>query len=239
MALTDSAITSIKDMILGGQLRAGERLPPEKALAERLGLSRNSLREAVKSLSVMGVLDVRRGDGTYVTSLEPRLLLEAAGFVAELHDDRSLLEIFEVRRVLEAHSAACAARRATTSVVEGLAAELDSVAEDADVETLVEHDLRFHRAVADAAGNGYLSGLLDTLSPATVRARTWRGLGETGAVARTLAEHRSILEALRRGDPDVARAAMTLHIDGVQTWLAAAAGRTDESSTVSSHPQES
>ncbi|WP_256390256.1 GntR family transcriptional regulator, partial [Vibrio parahaemolyticus] len=70
-------------------------------MSERLGLSRNSLREAVKALDMMRVLDVRRGDGTYVTSLEPRLLLEAMTFVADLHQDGSVLEIFEVRRVLE------------------------------------------------------------------------------------------------------------------------------------------
>src|SRR5689334_20326844 len=101
MALTDEAIATIKEMIVAGELRPGQRLPPEKELGERLGLSRGSLREAVKSLEVIRVLDVRRGDGTYVTSLEPQLLLEALSFVVDLHQDASIVEIFEVRRVLE------------------------------------------------------------------------------------------------------------------------------------------
>ncbi|MES2866630.1 MAG: GntR family transcriptional regulator, partial [Actinomycetota bacterium] len=73
MAVTDEAIEKIKAMIVSGELSPGDRLPPEKELSERLGLSRNSMREAVKALEVIRVLDVRRGDGTYVTSLEPHL----------------------------------------------------------------------------------------------------------------------------------------------------------------------
>ncbi|HYS36647.1 MAG TPA: GntR family transcriptional regulator, partial [Pseudonocardiaceae bacterium] len=77
MAITDEAIEKIKEMIVTGALHPGDRLPREADLAERLGLSRNSLREAVKALSLIHVLDVRQGDGTYVTSLEPSVLLDA------------------------------------------------------------------------------------------------------------------------------------------------------------------
>src|SRR5215216_2002282 len=106
MALTDEAIEKIKAMILGGELRPGERLPKEAELAEHLGLSRNSLREAVRALSLIRVLDVRQGDGTYVTSLEPSLLLDALTFVVDLHQDRSVLALMEARRLLEADAAA-------------------------------------------------------------------------------------------------------------------------------------
>ena len=112
MAVTDEAILRIKEMIIAGELAPGDRLPPEKELSDRLGLSRSSLREAVKALEVIRVLDVRRGDGTYVTSLEPRLLLEAMSFVVDLHDDHSVLEIFAVRRILEPAAASLAAGRA-------------------------------------------------------------------------------------------------------------------------------
>src|SRR5690625_4801358 len=95
-------------MILSGELKPGSRLPPEKELSERLGLSRNSLREAVKALEVVRVLDVRRGDGTYVTSLEPGLLMEAVAFVVDLHHDDSVLDFLAVRRLLEPSAAALA-----------------------------------------------------------------------------------------------------------------------------------
>ena len=84
MALTDEAIERIKEMIVSGELRPGDRLPKEADLATRLGLSRNSLREAVRALSLVRVLDVRQGDGTYVTSLRPELLLDALDEEADI-----------------------------------------------------------------------------------------------------------------------------------------------------------
>ena len=83
-ALTDQAIAEIKNLIMSGEFVAGSRLPKEQDLAQRLGLSRNSLREAVRALSLIGVLEPRVGDGTYVTSLEPELLLTGMGFISDL-----------------------------------------------------------------------------------------------------------------------------------------------------------
>src|SRR5580658_1913842 len=91
VAVTDEAIEKIKAMIVSGTLRAGDRLPKEADLAAELGLSRNSLREAVKALSLVNILDVRQGDGTYVTSLEPTLLLEALSFIVDFHRDSTVL----------------------------------------------------------------------------------------------------------------------------------------------------
>jgi GntR family transcriptional regulator, transcriptional repressor for pyruvate dehydrogenase complex len=115
VAVTDEAILKIKAMIRSGELRPGDRLPPEKELSEALGLSRSSLREAVKALEVIRVLDVRRGDGTYVTSLTPDILLDAMSFVVDIHQDSSVLELFEVRRILEPAAATLAAPRATAA----------------------------------------------------------------------------------------------------------------------------
>src|SRR5690242_5977561 len=127
MALTDEAIEKIKEMIVSGDLRPGDRLPKEADLAERLGLSRNSLREAVKALSLINVLDVRQGDGTYVTSLEPRLLLDAMTFVVEFHRDDTVLEFFEVRRILEPAATAMAALAMTDRQVADLRALPDEL----------------------------------------------------------------------------------------------------------------
>ncbi|MET4134795.1 FadR/GntR family transcriptional regulator [Pseudarthrobacter sp. PvP090] len=219
MTVTDEAILKIKEMILDGRLTAGERLPPEKELSEQLGLSRSSLREAVKALEIIRVLDVRRGDGTYVTSLEPRLLSEAMAFIVDLHQDTSVLELFEVRRILEPAAASIAASRISADQLALLRASMATVREDTSVEELVSHDLEFHRIIAHASGNSYLASLLDGLSSGTVRARVWRGLTEERAVARTVDEHAAIVEALARGDGDLARALLTVHISGVETWL--------------------
>jgi GntR family transcriptional repressor for pyruvate dehydrogenase complex len=219
VAVTDEAIEKIKDMIVRGELGPGSRLPPEKDLAERLGLSRSSMREAVKALEVIRVLDVRRGDGTYVTSLEPKLLLEAISFVVDLHDDDSLLEIFAVRRVLESHATGLAAQQAGDDDVAALDAEISGVAPDTDIESLVEHDVRFHGAIARLAGNDYLASLLDSLTSQTVRARVWRGLTQAGVVERTLAEHRAILDAIADHDAELATSIAQVHIAGIERWL--------------------
>lgn len=82
--LTEAAIAQMREMIASGQLALGARLPPEAELAAQLGASRNTAREAVRALVTARVLDVRRGDGTYVTSLRPELLLEGLGAAVEL-----------------------------------------------------------------------------------------------------------------------------------------------------------
>jgi DNA-binding FadR family transcriptional regulator len=222
MAVTDEAILRIKEMIIAGDLAPGDRLPPEKELSERLGLSRSSLREAVKALEVIRVLDVRRGDGTYVTSLEPRLLLEAMSFVVDLHDDQSVLEIFAVRRILEPAASGLAARNADEEAVAQLREVVASVDQAADVESLVEHDLEFHRGIAEATGNTYLASLIDSLSSHTVRARIWRGITQENAVGRTLQEHHAILDAISAGDADLAEALTVVHVSGVEQWLRSA-----------------
>src|SRR3984957_17705155 len=113
MALTDEAIEKIKQMIISGRVRPGEKLPREADLAAELGLSRNSLREAVKALSLINVLDVRQGDGTYATSLAPSLLLEARIFISDINHIVDVLEFLEVRHILETSATGLAALRMT------------------------------------------------------------------------------------------------------------------------------
>ena len=110
-SVTDDAIDKIRERIVSGAWGAGDRLPKESELAAELGLSRNSLREAVRALSQLRVLEVRQGDGTYVSSLEPDLLLESTGFVSHLLLGETAVALSEVRRILEAAAAALAAAR--------------------------------------------------------------------------------------------------------------------------------
>lgn len=220
MALTDDAIEKIKAMIVSGELRPGDRLPPEKELAEHLGLSRNSLREAVKALEIIRVLDVRRGDGTYVTSLEPHLLLEAISFVIDMHDDDSLLELFAVRRMLESQAAGIAAQTASDEQSRALIDEVASIdADTVTVDDLVAHDVRFHSDIVRLTGNGYLLSLVESLSSRTIRARVWRGLTEQDAVERTISEHRAIAEAIAQHDSALATSLATAHVAGIERWL--------------------
>ncbi|MFF3342210.1 FadR/GntR family transcriptional regulator [Streptomyces flavidovirens] len=219
MAVTDEAIEKIKEMIVSGALRPGDRLPKESELAAELGLSRNSLREAVRALSLIRILDVRQGDGTYVTSLDPQLLLEAMSFVVDFHRDDTVLEFLAVRRILEPAATAMAAARLGEAELDELGAQLDALGSHPSVEELVASDLEFHRRIVQGSGNSVLCSLLDGLSGPTTRARVWRGLTQEDAVSRTLHEHRAILAALRDRDAEAAGSWATVHIASVEQWL--------------------
>ncbi|WP_329458645.1 FadR/GntR family transcriptional regulator [Streptomyces sp. NBC_01497] len=219
MAVTDEAIEKIKGMIVSGTLRPGDRLPKESELAADLGLSRNSLREAVRALALMRILDVRQGDGTYVTSLDPQLLLEALSFVVDFHRDDTVLEFLAVRRILEPAATAMASARITADELTALDGQLDALGAEPSVEELVASDLEFHRGIVRCSGNSVLVSLLDGLSGPTTRARIWRGLTQQDAVSRTLHEHRAILAALRDRDAEAARSWATVHIASVEMWL--------------------
>ena len=219
MAVTDEAIEKLKEMIVSGRLRPGDRLPREADLATSLGLSRSSLREAVRALALVRILDVRQGDGTYVSSLAADTLLDALSFIVEFHHDASVLELLEVRRILEPAASA----RAATLIDESALAHLEDIlgrsTVDSPVEDLVKNDLEFHRAIASASGNSVLASLIESLSGPTQRARVWRGITQEGALARTLAEHRAIFDAIRARDPDLARTWATVHVAGVEDWI--------------------
>ncbi|HMD94652.1 MAG TPA: FadR/GntR family transcriptional regulator [Trebonia sp.] len=219
MALTDEAIDKIKQMIISGRVRPGEKLPREADLAAELGLSRNSLREAVKALSLINVLDVRQGDGTYATSLAPSLLLEALSFIVDFHRDDSVLEFFEVRRILEPAATGMAALHMPDAEKAELGKILDAVTADSPSDDFVATDLEFHRKIAIGSGNSVLASLVDNMSLPTVRARVWRGMTEPRAQERTLAEHRAIHQAIMNRDADLARSWATVHIAGIESWL--------------------
>jgi GntR family transcriptional repressor for pyruvate dehydrogenase complex len=222
MSVTDIAIEKIREMIVAGELRPGDRLPREADLAQRLGLSRSSLREAVRALSLVRILDVRQGDGTYVTSLDPSLLLDALSFVVDLHHEGSLLHLLEARRVLEAEAATLAAQRIDDEQLAGLRELLEAMPACDTVEDFVANDMAFHRGIAVASGNPVIAKLLDSLSGPTLRARIWRGISEGGAIDRTIAEHRAIYDALEQRRPELAQAFMTAHLASVEAWVQSA-----------------
>lgn len=219
MALTDEAILRIKEMITSGALKPGDRLPREGDLAEQLGLSRNSLREAVRALTLINVLDVRQGDGTYVTSLDPNLLLDALTFVVDFHRDDSVMEFLRVRRILEPEAAAMAATRVGPEDIETMQKIIHASSPESTPEELLSLDIEFHRLVGTASGNSVLASLIEGLSAPTNRARIWRGHTQTGAHERTVREHQAILDAIALGEPELAHAAMVVHVAGVENWL--------------------
>jgi DNA-binding FadR family transcriptional regulator len=218
-SVTEHAIDKIRERIVSGAWGAGDRLPKESELAAELGISRNSLREAVRALSQLRVLEVRQGDGTYVSSLEPGLLLESTGFISHLLLGETEIELYEVRRILEAAAASLAAGRIDAQEKADLGQCLERMRAAQGVEELVEADVAFHALIAKAAGNAVLTSLLASLSTRTMRIRLWHGRAADDALGETREEHRRIYEAIVSGDPELARAAATAHIASGERWL--------------------
>jgi GntR family transcriptional repressor for pyruvate dehydrogenase complex len=227
--VTDDAIERIRELIASGEWGPGTRLPREHDLARQLGLSRNSLREAVRALSLARVLEVRQGDGTYVSSLDPGELLEPTLLATNLLRGRTVLELFEVRRLLEPEAAALAAQRVDAGLIGALGAQLDRMVAAGDhAHELVEADAAFHDVIAAAPGNSVLRALLRSLSTSTARARLWHGLAERSALDLAREEHRRIYDAIAAGDPDLARASALLHIATNERWLREHLGPADD-----------
>jgi GntR family transcriptional repressor for pyruvate dehydrogenase complex len=217
--LTEAAIANMREMISSGRLVPGSRLPPEAELAAQLGASRNTVREAVRALVTARVLDVRRGDGTYVTSLRPEILLEGIGAAIELVQDGFSLELIEVRRILEPAATAMAAARMDDPTLAALDGCLDRMRQAVSESERIEHDAAFHRLVAAASGNETLASMLNAVSSRTIRGRVWRGVSEEGAGPRSVAQHQDILDALRLRDRDRAAAAALVHVATTEAWF--------------------
>lgn len=221
----DVVVDGIKRMITHGPLQAGSRLPIEKDLALELGVSRSSLREGVRALCMMGVLETRQGDGTYVTSLEPSLLLAPMSFLVDLHSEADASYLQSVRRVLETEAAGRAALTISDEALAEAAGILERVGglishrRSPSYDAFLDADIAFHRVVAHASGNPALEALIEALSTRTIRGRRWRAITVKGALTTTHAEHLAVLGALRSHDPDAARLRMGTHLLAVQDFM--------------------
>jgi GntR family transcriptional repressor for pyruvate dehydrogenase complex len=217
--LTDVAISRIKDMIASGELVPGQRLPREQDLALQLGLSRSSLREAVRALTLIKVLETRQGDGTYVTSLTSHLLLESLSFVTHLLRDSQMLEVWEIRRLLEPAATALAAARMTDEQHLQLGARLDRFATATNAQETMQADEDFHRYINQSSGNSMLASVIETLSVRTLRVRAWRKATDEAHRSAALDEHLPIYQAILARDPELARAASAMHVAEGELWL--------------------
>ncbi|MEV8516919.1 FCD domain-containing protein [Dactylosporangium sp. NPDC051484] len=209
------AMRSIQEMIVDGRLSPGARLPAERELSELLGISRPTLRETIRSLVSMNILESRHGSGTFVAALDTATLLEPLQFVMALNV-RTVDELFEARLLLEPALAALAAARADAAQVAAMRATLS----DRD---RVAADVTLHRLIAEAAGNTLLSTMLQTLS-ALGRASRAMTASRPGVLRRTATEHQAIVDAIDRRDAAAARDAMAAHLTRIATAARGRAG---------------
>ena len=205
------AIRTIQDMILDGRLRPGDRLPSERALSEALGVSRPTVREALRSLGAMNIVETRHGSGTFVTSLSVEELLRPLQFALAL-SDFALEHLFEVRLMLEPGAAALAAERAEEVELQRLQeCLLRGSSADLSADELVALDIELHEEIATAAHNPLLERLLASISELAQESRLYT-VQLPGVAEHTVDEHSDIVRAIRARDPGRARLAMNAHL---------------------------
>lgn len=219
LSATEFALTRLRDLIESGSLTVGSRLPSEPELCAQIGVSRSSLRQATRTLITLGVLDARHGDGTYVTELLPGRMFRNFTWAMQLISTDGVLEILEIRRVLEAHAAARTAARMTEDLSTRLHAMLNEMDVVDDTAQLAELDTAFHQLINNAARNDALAGFLDALRRRGLGLRMYDLLPPELSRTVTALGHRAILDALDRQDPEGAAAAAAAHTQQTETWV--------------------
>jgi GntR family transcriptional regulator, transcriptional repressor for pyruvate dehydrogenase complex len=201
-------------MIVEGRLQPHQRLPSEKDLAAALGVSRPTLREAVRGLMALRIVEARHGDGTYITSLAPELLAEPIDFLLRLDKD-NLAILGETREVLESNIAQLAAARAKAEDIQALERTVAQYAQAIDdIDRCIELDQAFHAQVARAARSPILASLISTVSMLARKSRQSTARSET-IRRQSDVDHRRILEAIQQGDGEAAAQAMRSHLHNV------------------------
>jgi DNA-binding FadR family transcriptional regulator len=214
-ALPDQIAARLIELITERQLKAGDRLPPERELAATMGVSRSSLREALRALAMLGVAEMRQGDGTYLTNLQPGSLMRSVGLVLAL-SDTGLEELFEARKLVEPGLAKLAAER----ISHGDATELVRCAEGThdvlgDPEAFMWADIELHAMIARAACNAVLERLLESIAGMGIASR--RRTGRLTPVREQSAhDHVDIATAIAAHDGEAAFAAMLRHLENVE-----------------------
>jgi GntR family transcriptional repressor for pyruvate dehydrogenase complex len=210
---TEHVVSYVRTLIERGELRRGDRLPPERDLATTIGVSRPTVRAGLRALSAMGVVQSRHGSGTFIPDGPPALGSEPLSFLAALHGF-TREEMYEARRILEVGAAGLAAERATPDQLATLADEVAGMfASLADPQLFLVHDINFHRAVAGASGNPIVSSLVEMVSALYYERRRATAARASDRDLRDAAEaHRAVYQAVRAHDTERARRAMHAHL---------------------------
>jgi GntR family transcriptional repressor for pyruvate dehydrogenase complex len=225
--LYEKIVEQIQQRILSGELKAGDRLPPERELGEQFRVSRTAVREAVKALREKGLVEVLPGRGTFITNGTPQALRHSLGLMIQIGRAENLDDLVEIREMFEAEIAALAAARATDEHIATMreaVAAMDEALNDAD--KYVEADLDFHLALAEATQNAILPLLIDSIVD-LLREQRKRIALVAGGLQRGQYHHKRVLDAVICRDPEAARAAMHAHLRQVREDSEASAAIAD------------
>ncbi len=214
----EEIVRQIRTLISEGRLKSGDRLPPERDLAERFRVSRASVREALRALESMGLIEIRLGEGTFVREISVDSLIEPLALVI-LNQREAVGELFEARRLLEPPIAGLAARRSTKKEIQ----EMERILEEQGKEvagggTGLAQDAAFHAAIASSAHNHAITRIVHAVIDLLTQSRE-ESLQIAGRPTRSHQDHLRILEAIRGRRSEAARRAMLDHVVAVETLV--------------------
>jgi GntR family transcriptional repressor for pyruvate dehydrogenase complex len=212
--LTEMLVDRILGLVTAGNLEAGDQLPPERRLAETFHVSRPTLREAIRALAVLGVLEIRHGGGIFVSQLSAADLLQPLTFFLTLKNTE-VEKLYDARRLIEGDIAARAATRAGPADIEALAGLIAAQEQlTGSPEGYRDVDSAFHRRLAELSDNEFLARAAQSLNILGLEFR--KIASETPSViARSIRDHRAIVAAISAGDAEAARNAMAAHMSHV------------------------
>jgi GntR family transcriptional repressor for pyruvate dehydrogenase complex len=217
-SVSQEVIKALTESFFSGGLLPGHRLPSERQLSESLGVSRSAVRDAIQSLGLLGILDIRQGDGTYLRGTGSEFLpavIEWGLFLGE----KRLFDLVEARQQLEMVLTGFAATRRTQEELDRLA-ELIEIMRAPDIPSadFIEADIEFHFLIADAARNGALRDVLGSIT-GLLRAWMTRSISAAGETRSSFHEHEQVFDAIVAKDSRGARAAMRHHLDHAERRL--------------------
>jgi len=212
----ERVVQQIEQWILDGSMKPGDQLPGEHVLAQRFGVSRTAVREAVKTLREKGLIEPCSGRGTFITHGMSQVMRQSLDLAAKMGQLDGSVHLGEVRNILEPHIAALAATRVEGQHLRVMREAFQAMDQNlTDPEGYIEADLEFHLALAEAAGNPFILSLLDSIV-GLLREEHIRLFQVKGAPSRSQRHHKRILEAVERRDPEAAREAMRAHLQEVR-----------------------
>ncbi len=213
-SVAELVVRRVLDMVKAGTLKPGDALPPERDLAATLNVSRPSVREAMRGLSLLGVLRTRQGGGAYISDLSSDSLLGPIQFYLSL-EQTHIGELYDARMLIEAD----VARRAAANITDGMVAALEeSLAQQqgtvSDPIAFRNADFAFHELIWIASGNAVLKRIGESLNVLGLEFRK-RASETPGVLEQSLRDHRTLLDALKARDPDAAARAAEAHMRNV------------------------
>jgi GntR family transcriptional regulator, transcriptional repressor for pyruvate dehydrogenase complex len=214
--LYEQIVQQIEESILKGALKPGDQLPAERELAQRFGVSRTAVREAVKALREKGLVEAYSGRGTFITDGTTQAVRQSLDLVTKIGQPEGSTHLAEVRAILEPEIAALAAVRIQESEMATMreaVAVMDAAGQDPDA--YIEADLDFHLALAEGASNPLILSLIDSIV-GLLREQRMRIFRVSGGPERGQVHHKKILDAIERRDPEQAREAMKAHLEQVR-----------------------